>query len=81
MAAITVRNVRPEVKHELAVRAAKSGKSLEAYLRELFETTVARRPLAEVIAEIRKSVEAEGAPMDAATMVRFIREERDGPRR
>ncbi|MBA4179527.1 MAG: hypothetical protein C0506_02965 [Anaerolinea sp.] len=81
MPAITVRNVRPEVKQELAARAAKSGKSLEAYLREMFETTVARRPLAELIAEIRKAVEAEGAPMDPATMIRVIREERDDPRR
>lgn len=81
MPAITVRNVRPEVKQELAIRAAKSGKSLEAYLRELFETAVARRPLAEVIAEIRKSVEAEGTAIDPATLVRFIREERDDTRR
>lgn len=80
MSAITVRNVPPEVKQELAVRAAKSGKSLEAYLREMFETAVARRPLAEVIAEIRRTVEAEGSPMDPATIVRFIREERDDPR-
>ena len=81
MPAITVRNVRPEVKQELAARAAKSGKSLEAYLREMFEATVARRPQGEVIAEIRRSVEAEGSPMDPATIVRFVREERDDPRR
>jgi plasmid stability protein len=48
MASVTIRDVPDETRDELAARAAKTGRSLQEYLRhELIE--LARRPDAEVL--------------------------------
>ncbi len=63
--AITVRDVRDDVRDELAARAARAGKSLQEYLRGMLVDVVARPPLEDVIARARARVDATGARADA----------------
>lgn len=65
MTAITIRNVPDDVRNELAARAARHGRSLQAEL--LVELTqLARRPTAEeVIERARRRVETEGTHLSA----------------
>jgi plasmid stability protein len=58
MVAITVRDVPDEVRDELAARAARSGRSLQEYLRGLLIETVAKPPVEDVIARARARVDA-----------------------
>jgi len=76
MTAITVRDVPAEIRDELATRAARSGRSLQEYLRQhLIE--VARRPDADTVVErVRARVELTGSPVTAADIVRWRDEER-----
>ena len=46
---ITIRNVPPAVRNELASRAAHEGKSMQRYLLELLERTVAHPSMAVLI--------------------------------
>ena len=81
MVAITVRNVPPNVHQGLARLAARSGKSLEEYLRELFADTVDKPPLEEWLRQVRERVAGSGVQIGADEIVRSIREDRDDPRR
>lgn len=65
MASITVRNVPDDTRHELAARAARSGRSLQEYLRaELVE--LGRRPDLELLlARIRERKERTGTELSA----------------
>lgn len=67
--AITVRDVPDEVRDELAARAARAGKSLQAYLRGLLVDSAARPPVEDVIARARARVEATGARVDAEAIL------------
>jgi len=67
--AITVRDVPLEVRDELAARAARSGKSLQEYLRGFFVDAVAKPTASDVIARARARVSATGAQVDAEAIL------------
>jgi antitoxin FitA len=67
--AITVRDVPDEVRDELAARAARSGRSLQEYLRAMLVDAAARPPVEDVIARARARVDATGARVDAAAIL------------
>ena len=77
MVAITVRDVPDRVRDELAARAARSGKSLQEYLRGVLVDTAERPTLDDVIARARSRVEAAGTRLDASAIL----EARDAERR
>jgi len=66
---ITVRDVPDGVRDELAARAARSGKSLQEYLRGMLIETAARPPVEDVIARARARVAATGTRVDAASIL------------
>ena len=55
---ITIRNVPNETRNELAARAARSGKSLQEYLKGMLVETASRPTLDEVVARARARVSA-----------------------
>ncbi len=67
--AITVRDVPPEVRDELAARAARAGQSLQEYLRGFLVDAVAKPAAADVIARARARVSATGARIDAGEIL------------
>jgi len=69
MPSITIRNVPEETRAELAARAARSGRSLQEYLRsELLEMT--RRPDAQtLLARVRARKESTDSRLPAAKIV------------
>lgn len=58
MVAVTVRDVPPEARDELAARAARAGMSLQEYLRVLLMQTAARPSIDDIVARSRARVEA-----------------------
>jgi len=74
---ITIRDVPAEARDELAARAARSGRSLQEYLRlELIK--LAERPdAAELMAEVRERKRRMPTTLDAATILEL----RDAGRR
>ena len=81
MVAITIRNVPPEVRNELASRAARSGQSLQEYLRTELQKMADKPSIEEWMRRVRQSVEGSGSTVAAEDIVRSIREDRDDPRR
>lgn len=77
MPSITVRDVPPDVRDELAARAARAGRSLQEHLRaELIE--LARKPtVGEVLARARSRTHATSSALSAARVL----EHRDADRR
>ena len=75
--AITIRDVPDEIRDELAARAARSGQSLQEYLRGMLVESAARPPVADVIARARARVTTTGSRVDAETILAA----RDGDRR
>jgi plasmid stability protein len=67
--AITVRDVPDEVRDELAARAARSGKSLQEYVRGMLIDSVSRPPVGDVIARARARVMATGVRVDADSIL------------
>jgi plasmid stability protein len=67
--AITVREVPDEVRDELAARAARAGKSLQEYLREMLVDAASRPPVGDVIARARARVLATGARVSAESIL------------
>lgn len=65
--AITIRDVPDAVRDELAARAARSGKSLQEYVRGMLVDAAARPPVGDVLARAR--VDATGARVDAASIL------------
>jgi plasmid stability protein len=64
---ITVRNVPEETRNELAARAARSGRSLQEYLRAHF-IEIAERPDIETwLAQVRKHKREMGGGIDLST--------------
>lgn len=74
---ITVRDVPNSVRDELAARAARSGKSLQEYLRGMFVDSVAHPSVDDVIARARLRVSHTGTRIDAAAIL----DARDADRR
>lgn len=67
--AITVRDVPEEVRDELAARAARSGRSLQEYVRGMLIETAARPTVADVSARARARVDATGARAGAESIL------------
>ena len=67
--AITVRDVPDEVRDELAARAARSGQSLQEYLRAMLIDSAARPPVDDVIARARARVATTGSRIDAEAIL------------
>lgn len=66
---VTVRDVPPEVRDELAARAARAGKSLQEYLRGLLVETASKPTVADVIARARARVSVTGARTEVETIL------------
>jgi len=77
MVAITVRAVPDDVRDELAARAARTGKSLQEYLRGLLIDAAARPSVNDVITRARARVAATGVRVGASTIL----DARDADRR
>lgn len=60
MVSITIRDVPSETRNELAARAARSGQSLQAYLRGQLVDLAERPDRAEVVARMRSRAERSG---------------------
>jgi len=69
MVAITIRDIPDDVRDELAGRAARSGKSLQEYLRGMLIETAGKPTVAEVLRRARARVEATGSRLDATTLL------------
>jgi antitoxin FitA len=67
--AITVRNVPDQVRDELAARAARTGMSLQEYVRNLLVQTSARPAVDDLIARARSRVETTGTSVNASTIL------------
>ncbi len=67
--AITVREVPNEVRDELAARAARTGKSLQEYLRGMLVDAAARPRVEDVLARARARVESTGVRVDAESIL------------
>lgn len=66
--AITIRDVPDEVRDELAARAARSGRSLQEYLKGQLIDLVHRPPVADVILELRRGA-ATHPPLDPESVL------------
>ena len=66
---ITIRDVPDHVRDELAARAARSGRSLQEYMRAMLVESAARPALADVIARARQRVDATGSRVDAQAIL------------
>ncbi|OBG34596.1 hypothetical protein [Mycobacterium sp. E3198] len=69
MVAITIRGVPDEVRDELAARAARSGQSLQEFLRGLLVATADRPAPRDVVARARARVNATKVRLDAAAIL------------
>ena len=77
MPAITIRDVPQDTRDELAARAARSGRSLQEYLRAQLIELAAEPAVADVLARTRHRLRRTGTHLDGATIVALIREGRD----
>ena len=62
---ITIRNVAPEVRDELAARAALQGKSMQVYPRAELERLAACPPVEQVLARMRERKSMAGSRISA----------------
>jgi len=69
MVAITIRGIPNEVRDELAARAARSGQSLQEYLRGLLVATADKPTARDVVARARARVNATGVRLDATAIL------------
>ncbi len=67
--AITIRDVPAEVRDELAGRAARSGRSLQEYLRAFLVDAAAKPSVDDVITRARARVNTTGVRVDAEAIV------------
>ena len=63
MATLTVRGLSEETKRRLRVQAAEHDRSMEAEIRAILEESVNSRSFADVFAEVRAFLAAEGEPL------------------
>jgi plasmid stability protein len=77
MVSITIRNVPEETRDELAVRAARSGRSLQEFLRGELITIASKPDMETVLARARDRAKAAGTELS----VEQILEYRDSGRR
>lgn len=69
MVTVTIRDIPDDVRNELAARAARSGQSLQEYLRGLLVATADKPTARDVIARARARVNATGTRLDAAALL------------
>ena len=69
MAAITIRDVPDETRNELAARAARSGRSMQEYLRSELIALAERHDVALLAERVRARKAATGSTLDAATIL------------
>ena len=69
MVSITIRDVPQEARNELAARAARSGRSLQEYLRSHLVDLAERPDRAEVLERMRRRAEREGLHLTAEEIV------------
>jgi plasmid stability protein len=69
MVAITIRDIPDDVRNELAARAARTGQSLQEYLRSLLVATADKPTAADVLARARARVTTTGTRLDAAEIL------------
>jgi len=69
MVAITIRGIPNEVRDELAARAARSGQSLQEYLRGLLVATADKPTARDAVARARARVNATGVRLDATAIL------------
>ncbi len=69
MVAITIRDIPDDVRDELAARAARSGQSLQEYLRSLLVATADKPSARDVVARARARVNTTGVRLDAAAIL------------
>ncbi len=69
MATITIRSVSDETRNELAARAARSGRSLQEFLRLELERLASRPAKAELMERVRERVERTGTRLSAKEIV------------
>jgi len=67
--AITVREVPDEVRDELAARAARTGQSLQEYLRSMLVDAASRPRVEDVIARARARVAVTGTRLDTDSIL------------
>lgn len=77
MPAITIRDVPQETRDELAARAARSGRSLQEFLRGELIAMAAEPAVTEVLARTRERLRRTKTHLDSETIVALIREGRD----
>lgn len=73
---ITIRNVPDDVRDELAARAARSGRSLQEFVRAELIATARRSDIATVIARARKRVERTGTELSTDMILRHVEQDR-----
>jgi len=66
MVAVTIRDVPHEVRDELAARAARSGKSLQEYLRGVLVNAADKPTVDDVLARARARVRATGTRINSS---------------
>jgi len=69
MVSITIRDVPQEARNELAARAARSGRSLQEYLRAHLVDLAERPDRAEVLERMRRRAEREGLRLSVEEIV------------
>ena len=77
MTSITIRNVPAETRDELAARAARSGRSLQEYLRGELIRMAEKPGNAEVMRRVAEDKARYGTSVSADAIVATIREDRD----
>ncbi len=77
MPSITIRDVPDETRDELAARAARSGRSLQEFLRSQLIELAAKPDVEDLMTRIRHRKRASESTIDAATILRY----RDADRR
>jgi plasmid stability protein len=74
--AITIRNVPEDVRDELAGRAARSGRSLQEYLREQLIETAARPSMDDFIRRAREHARAAGHTLSVESILNDLHADR-----
>ncbi len=69
MPSITIRNVPEETRNELAARAARSGRSLQEYLRGELIGMASKPDMATLMERVRQRKEREGVAVGAETIL------------
>jgi plasmid stability protein len=71
MPSITIRDVPADVRNELAARAARTGRSLQEYLRGELIGLAARPSVEELMARVRARKESEKSRLTTAKILRY----------